>query len=108
METLATVVYSLLIGHVTDPKLDMANVLKLGLTAVLAALSQPSDELTTAYLKHLACFFLRRVATDRRAFQALYGRRTYETQDVTLTGWVRNDPAIEALWSLLCKSFLAL
>ena len=112
MEMLAKVVHALLIDHTMDQKLDMSNVLRFGLTAVLAALlhteSHPADKVTATCLRQLAGLFLRRIATDRRAFQALYGRRTHEMEDTSLTGRVKNDPAIKALWSLLLKTFSVL
>ena len=110
MEMLAKVVHALLLHHIMDRKLDMSNVLKFGLTAVLAALlyteSHPAgvDKVTATCLRHLAYLFLRRVATDRHAFRALYGRRTHVLEDVSSTGRVQNDLAIKALWSLLRKT----
>ena len=53
----------------------MTSVLKFGLAPVLNALSHSEslDVVTMTFLRHLACMLLRRVSTDRVAFQTLYG-----------------------------------
>lgn len=110
MECLAGTAHALLVGHVMDPKLDMSKVLKFGLPAVLKALPQIESHnlhtLSTTCLRHLACVFLRRVATDRHAFLALHGKCTQNVNGVSLIGRVESGPAVEALWSLLGKNLL--
>ena len=75
MQLLITIVHCLLVAHATDPQHDMTRVLKFGLVPVLNALShsQSLDVVTMTFLRHLACMLLRRVLTDRVAFQTLYG-----------------------------------
>ena len=111
-QMLAKVVHALLIGHVMDPKLDMTLVLRFGLTAVLGALLQiethESWKLTERCLRHLACLFLRRLRTDRRAFQALYGRRAHDMDVLNKTERLTDYPAIKSLWSLLRKTLSVL
>ena len=108
MQCLAGTAHALLVGHVMDPQLDMSKVLKFGLPAVLKALPQIESQLihtlSTTCLRHLACLFLRRVATDRHAFLALYGKCTQNLNGVSLIGRVESGPAIEALWCLLGNS----
>lgn len=105
VKMLTKLVYALLAGHVMDRQLNMTAVLKFGLPAVLGALSytqpHPSEPrvVTTVRLRHLACLFLRRLASDRRAFQEIFGRPAHEERNEVER--LKAYPAVESLWSLL-------
>lgn len=77
MQVLVKIAHALLVAHATDPRPDMTSVLKSGLGPVLNVLSHSEslDVVSATCLRHLARLFLRRVSTDRLAFQALYGDR---------------------------------
>lgn len=105
VDMLTKLVHALLAGHVMDQQLDMTAVLRFGLTSVLGALSHtqkhPSDArvLTTLCLRHLACLLLRRMASDRHAFQALYKNR-----ELVDNAEISDCPGRDQLWDLLCAA----
>lgn len=86
----------------------MTAVLKIGLPAVLDALSHtaihPSEPrvVTTVCLRHLACLLLKRLASDRLAFQALYGNRGL--QMLVEKAEILDYPGRDELWDLLCAA----
>lgn len=111
LPVLTQLVLALLAGHVMDQKLDMTNVLKLGLASVLTALCHTQigllDMVTATRLRHLTSLFLRRLTTDRGAFQALYGDRvscTAAFKDVLEEARaLLQYAALKPLWCLLCE-----
>ena len=104
VEVVIQLLHGLLVGHVMDPKLDMARLLKVGQKPLFSALRDavcPSDVVTETCLRQLTHLFLRRLTTDRRAFAASYGDRAHELSEGVVE--LQKYPAVLPLWHLLCK-----
>ena len=104
---LIKLVRALLVGHVLDPKLDMTRLLNVGLTPVFGALihtdMHPSHRVTKSCLRYLARVLVRRLTTDRHAFEVICGDRAHELSEGLLDGANMKYPAVAKLYLLLCK-----
>ena len=97
-EQLACLLNRLLLGHMSDPRLNMARIVTLG----IASLPEMLDSIQPDYrpLTDLTLAFLQRLATDQDVLASVSGSRV-DQDDVA---WM-NQQGTLSIWALFCKSY---
>ena len=96
-ERLAFLLNRLLLGHMPDPRLNMARIVTLGIASLPKMLDSNQPEYRP--LTDLTLAFLQRVTTDQDVLASLSGSRVDE-DDVA---WM-NQQGTLGIWALFCKS----
>lgn len=96
-EQLAFLLNRLLLGHMPDPRLNMARIVTLGIASLPKMLDSNQPEFRP--LTDLTLAFLQRVTTDQDVLASLSGSRV-DQDDVA---WM-NQQGTLSIWALFCKS----
>ena len=96
-ERLAFLLNRLLLGHMPDPRLNMARIVTLGIASLPKMLDSNQPEYRP--LTDLTLAFLQRVTTDQDVLASLSGSKV-DQDDVA---WM-NQQGTLGIWALFCKS----